>query len=267
MLGRDGGGAAPEAGSGVLIELAGVGIGYRHRLMRPISMTVHRGDFWGIVGPNGAGKTTLVRTVAGLLAPVSGAVRFPSGRPRFGYVPQRHVLDADYPLTVFDVVAMGRAGLVRPGRRLGPVDRSRTLQELERVGLATLADRPFASLSGGQQQRALLARALASDPGVLILDEPTSGMDLPRQTDFLAFVKRLHLEHGMTLLMIDHHIDQVVTVADHLCLMNRDTDLFEAGAMDQVLEPGRLSAAYGRPVQVDRRTGTVLVQPREVPHD
>jgi len=250
----------------LLIQLNDIAIGYGRALMRPLSLTIRRGDFWGIVGPNGAGKTTLVKTILGLLRPFKGEVEFPAGKPRFGYVPQRHVLNKEYPLSAFDVVLMGRYPLLGIGRRPSQADRRRTLEEIERVGLGGLAVRRFSSLSGGQQQRMLIARALVADPDVLVLDEPTTGMDLPGEADILDFLSRLHREDGKTLLMIGHHISSVIRVVDHLCLINKDADLFEAGPIEDMLDERRLTACYGRLIAVSGEGRGLHVSVSEVNH-
>ena len=249
-----------------LILLDETTIGYGRALMRPLSLSIRQGNFWGVVGPNGAGKTTLVKTILGLLRPSKGQVAFPSGKPRIGYVPQRHVLNTDYPLSAFDVVLMGRYPRLGVGRSPGLKDRERAMEEIERVGLGELSTRRFSSLSGGQQQRMLIARALAADPDMLILDEPTTGMDLPGETDILDFLSRLHQAEGKTLLMIGHHIGSVIRVVDHLCLINKDADMFESGPLDEMLDTRRLSSCYGRSIAVSGTGRDLHVTAQEVDH-
>ena len=249
-----------------LIVLKNVTIGYGRPLMRPLALEIRRGEFWGLVGPNGAGKTTLVRTILGIVPPVSGALMFPEGRPRFGYVPQRHVLNRAYPLTALDVALMGRYDRLRLGQGPSDEDRKRAADALDRMGLADLASRRYARLSGGQQQKALMARALASDPDVLILDEPTTGMDLPGEFDILSFLKRLQGETRITIVMIGHHLDSVASVADHLCFINKDDDLFEAGSVEAMLDADRLSGLYGRRVTTSRHDAGWLIRAEEERH-
>lgn len=242
-----------------MIALEQVEIGYgRTALLKALTFEVGGGDFWGIVGPNGGGKTTLVKTLIGIISPIRGQVRYSEPTPRFGYVPQRHVVPANYPLTALDVALMGRYGS-SIGSRLSAADRRRTQEELERIDMSRQAQLPFDALSGGQKQRVLLARALASDPEVLVLDEPTTGMDLPGETAILSVLRDLHTERGMTILMIGHHISSVVSVADHLCLINKDAGLFAAGSLHEMLSPERLTEAYGRPIEVERTHGGVHV--------
>lgn len=231
-----------------LIRLDAVVLGYGAPLMRPLDWAVQRGEFWGVVGPNGAGKSTLARTLLGLLRPLGGRLELMPPALRFGYVPQRHAVGQGFPVSVLDVTLMGRYDRRSPGRRLTEEDRGRTREELARLGMAPHADRLFSALSGGQQQRVLLARALASDPDVLLLDEPTEGMDLPGAADILLFLQRLPGERGLTVVMIGHHLDEVLGAADHLALINKDTDLFEAGPVAELLDAARLSRLYGRPM-------------------
>ena len=249
-----------DGGDQILVDLQGVAIGYGGRaLVRSVSLQVRAGELWGIVGPNGAGKSTLVKTILGLIRPVAGDVAFPSGQPRFGYVPQRHGLNPNYPLTAFDVALMGRTDRLGLGRRPGAADRQRAAEELDRVGLGAEVRTPYASLSGGQQQKVLMARALASDPDVLVLDEPTTGMDLPAESDMLAFLRRLHATSGITMLMIGHHIVQIAGLVGHICLINKDTDLFDAGPAEQMLVEEHLGQAYRRPIRVARHGARISV--------
>jgi len=232
----------------VLFRLVDLVLGYQQPLMKPIDWTVRRGELWGLVGPNGAGKSTLARTLLGLLPPRSGRVERAPGGLRFGYVPQRHAVGRGFPVSARDVVEMGRYDRRRPGQRLTAADRQRAQEELTRLGMAPASRPLFADLSGGQQQRVLLARALAADPDVLLLDEPTEGMDLPGAADLLGLLKRLPGERGIAVVMIGHHLDEVLGTVDHLALINRETDLFETGPVAELLDATRLSQLYQRPM-------------------
>jgi len=241
-------GAAPRPDQIVLEETV---IGYGRALMRPLSLAIRRGDFWGIVGPNGAGKSTLIKTILGLIPPVRGKVSFPCGRVRQGYVPQRMMLNPAYPLTALEIVLMGCYDRLKLGCGPSAEDRNQAREELHRLGLATLEQRLYTSLSGGQQQRVLIARALASNPDVLILDEPITGLDLPGQADILAFLRELHHLSGKSILMIAHDLEQVAGVVTHLCLINKDADLCLTGTREELLDARRLSALYGRSVMIE----------------
>ncbi|MCX8196683.1 MAG: ABC transporter ATP-binding protein, partial [Acidilobaceae archaeon] len=159
-----------------------------------VSFALGRGDLLAVVGPNGAGKTTLLRVLAGTLPPTAGEVRIFGERPHrhrcLAYLPQRLEVDLRFPVTVGDVVLMGRTGLLGPLRWPGREDRARVAQALELVGMRALARRPIAELSGGERQRMFLARALAREASVLLLDEPLAGLDAPAQAGLLELLGR-----------------------------------------------------------------------------
>ncbi|MFA6035058.1 MAG: metal ABC transporter ATP-binding protein [Myxococcota bacterium] len=244
---------------GLLVKLENVEIGYGRALMRPLSLSIGKGEWWGVVGPNGAGKTTLVRTMLGLVPAVSGKVEYPSGRPRFGYVPQRHSLNPAFPLTVFDVVLMGRYPGLKTGRAPDNKDRDLAMKAVARAGLQDQTFQKYSALSGGQQQRALMARALTADPDLLVLDEPTAGMDLSGEADILQFLSELHAVDGLTIIMIGHYLETVARVVNHLCLINKDTGQFEAGASCDLVQPDKLSALYGRLITVSGACGGLSI--------
>jgi ABC-type Mn2+/Zn2+ transport system ATPase subunit len=247
-----------------LLELREAGIGYTRPLLRGLNLRIERGEFWGFVGPNGAGKTTLVKTLLGVLVPLGGQRRVAEPRPRFAYVPQRHHVQPDFPLRVMDVVLLGRTDRLALGRGPGPADRRSAAVQLERLGMGAQSEHPFATLSSGQKQRVLLARALAAEPDVLVLDEPTEGLDIHGEADILAFLRALHQEARLTTLMVGHRMSEVASVADHLCLINHATGLFECGVLSALLTEERLSEVYGQPVEIDRCAERVHVHIREV---
>jgi ABC-type Mn2+/Zn2+ transport system ATPase subunit len=252
-----------EAAHELLVGLRQVSIGYGHPLLRPVSLELRRGEFWGMVGPNGAGKTTLAKTILGLLPPVSGKVELSGRDLRSSYTPQRHRLNPSYPLSAFEVVLMGRAAYLPPGRRPAEADRRRAEEELARLDVSALAGKLFRSLSGGQQQRVLLARALAVDPDLLVLDEPAEGMDLLGSSDILRFLKRVNTSGRMSVLMISHQLDDVISSVDHLCFINQCSDLFEAGPVGTMASSAKLSSLYGRPVDTHTCAGKTHVHVRE----
>ena len=238
-----------------LIRCSQIGIGYSGRaLLDGIDFVLERGEFVGLVGPNGGGKTTLLRTVLGLIPPVRGEVvraPSPSGGPlRFGYVIQREHLDRVFPLSLNDVVLMGRTarlGLLRfPGRE----DRRKVGEALERVGIAELADRPFRDLSGGQQQRAIIARALAGEPDVMVLDEPTTGTDVAGEGAVMDLLGDLN-HAGMTMLMVSHALSTVMNHAGRLAFIRHDRRLFRMGPTKEMLTREVLTELYEVPVQVE----------------
>lgn len=248
----------------VIIRLKDVVIGYNRRpLLSPISLEIRKGEFWGIVGPNGAGKTTLLKTILGILKPVRGEVELllsqDKKRHKFGYVPQRHQLDLAFPLTAYQVVAMGRYGLVGIGRGLKVRDREKVFQVMERLGIKEVAQKLYRELSGGQQQRVLIARALSGEPQILLLDEPTSGMDLPGEKSIMELLRSLN-EEGITILLVSHLLNSVADYVDHIAYINKDKDLFKAGVIDEILNNETLFELYGTEMELLTIDGTHLIR-------
>jgi zinc transport system ATP-binding protein len=209
-------------------ELRGVSYAYPAGtpVLRDVDLGVEEGEFVAIAGPNGGGKTTLVRIVLGLLRPAAGtallfgepADRF-SRRATLGYLAQRAHLGIEAPVTVRELVSAGRlaaGGLLGPLRRR---DRVIVGEAIARVGLADLAERPLTRLSGGQQQRAFIAKALAGEPRLLVLDEPTTGVDVESQEALAALLDRLHRELGVTVLYVSHEFGAVERFVERLVLV------------------------------------------------
>ncbi len=188
-----------------LITLKNASFGYsKTPILRDVSLTIHSQEFIGISGPNGAGKSTLLRGLVGLLPVLSGKLyRNPSLERRIGYVPQRDKLDSLFPLTAHEVVEMGLVGIHPWHRFLNKAHQERIASSLDQVGMLKLSHHPFADLSGGQRQRVLIARALVIDPILLVLDEPTSGIDPQAEETILNLLQSLHTS-GKTILMVSH---------------------------------------------------------------
>lgn len=186
------------------------------RILRNVDLTVEPGSIHGLLGPNGAGKTTLLRAAMGLIPVATGRCQLGRGA---GYVPQRHDVKWDFPITVEHVVMTGMV------RRIGYLRRPRTAhvkavaRALHRVNMAHMRNRPIGELSGGQRQRVLIARALASDPGILLLDEPFTGLDMPTQELLTELFKRLARE-GTALLLTTHDITHAMVVCDWITMLN-----------------------------------------------
>jgi ABC-type Mn2+/Zn2+ transport system ATPase subunit len=243
-----------------LIQFEKADLGYGRRVvLREIDFDVQAGDFLGIVGPNGSGKTTLLKSVLGMIRPLAGRVSRASERVRFGYVPQRETVDLLYPLSVMDIVLMGRYSRLGPFGRPGGSDRARAAEALAHVGIRELANRPYANLSGGQQQRTLIARALVGDPSLLVLDEPNTGMDLVGETATMELIHRLHIEDGIAVLMVTHHLATVVNYAKRIAVVGEGT--LKEGGIDDMITPENLSKLYGIPIQVARMDGHTAVVP------
>lgn len=224
-------------------------------VLEDINLTVDPGDFLGIIGPNGSGKTTLLRIMLGLLAPTSGEVRLFSRPPaslkqwgRLGYVPQKATFDPALPVTVGEVVASGLVATLGLLRRVGAAERRRVADVLTQVGMKAFAGARVGALSVGQQQRVLIARALVSDPELLVLDEPTGGVDPEAQTSFYALLKHLNREREVTLILVSHDIGVVAKEVTRLACLNRR--LIFHGRPGDFLSDAALAALYGPAVRV-----------------
>jgi manganese/iron transport system ATP-binding protein len=204
-----------------------------------IDLAVAPGETVGLIGPNGAGKTTLLRAVLGLVKPDAGTIRKGLGRP--GYVPQKHEFTWDFPITVAGAVLNARTA-TRWLRGPSRTDRDAAAEALDRVGLADLAKRPVGELSGGQRQRVLVARALARRPGLLLLDEPFTGVDVPTQELLTALLSRLAQE-GTAVLMTTHDLAQARATCSRLCLLNRT--VVADGPPESLTDPDLWLRAFG----------------------
>jgi ABC-type Mn2+/Zn2+ transport system ATPase subunit len=245
-----------------LISFDRVTLGYGQRtVLSDLTFDIPQGDFLGLVGPNGAGKTTILRAILGSLQPMRGTVSMASGL-RFGYVPQRDSVDYNFPLKVVDVVLMGRYDRIGLGRRPSKQDRDLACESLEHVGILDLADRQLGALSGGQKQRTLIARALVGRPSVLILDEPTNGMDLVSTTQILGLVRELHERDKLTVLMVSHALNEVANCVDRIALVVERG--FRIGTVGEIMTEETLTTMYGIPVDVDEMHGHRIVVARRV---
>jgi ABC-type Mn2+/Zn2+ transport system ATPase subunit len=244
-----------------IIRFDRVRLGYgRKVILQDVSFAIRQAEFFGVVGPNGAGKTTLLRAILGTLKPQAGTVSVANqdGTPvRWGYVPQRDAIDSILPFTAQDVVMMGRYHRIGPVRHPGESDRAAVLRGLQHVGVEALAGRVFRDLSGGQKQRVLIARALASDPDVLVLDEPTNGMDLAARVAMLDLIDGLHEQDRLTVIMVSHQLDDVANLAQQIALVERE--FFQVGSTSTVLTPDNLSALYRVPMHVEHVSGRTVV--------
>ena len=213
-----------------IIELSDVSFSYGDdAILRDFSLDVHRGDYLGVIGPNGGGKTTLLKIMLGLLTPGRGTVKlFGTDIRRFrqwsrvGYVSQKATqIDPAFPITVEGVVGMGRYGKRGPFRFLNQTDREKVAWALKEVEMESYSTHRIGDLSGGQQQRVCLARALAGEPQVIVLDEPTVGVDMKAQDQFYALLRKLNTQMGITLIMALHDLDIIEREATELICINR----------------------------------------------
>jgi ABC-type Mn2+/Zn2+ transport system ATPase subunit len=245
----------------VLIALQDATVGYhRSALLSGVNLNVREGDFLAVVGPNGGGKTTIVRSALGALPLLGGrlAVRRPL---RVGYVPQREHVDAIWPFRAGEVVMMGRVPLLGPLRRPREADHEAVHRAMARVRIEHLYDHAYGDLSGGQCQRTLIARALAADPVLLALDEPTNGMDPAAELATMDLLRELHAGGALSIVMVSHRLENVANYAHALAFVDKDQRLFRVGTMEEMLRPEALSALYGRSVAVRELDGRWLVYP------
>jgi zinc transport system ATP-binding protein len=232
-----------------VIEISNLSFSYDGAaVLENVDLTIQERAFVCMVGPNGGGKTTLLKLILGLLEPTAGTLRV-FGRPprevrrRLGYMPQHAQHDPRFPATVIDVVRMGRLGL---GRGFGPftrADHQAAEDALREVGLLELKSRPFAQLSGGQRQRLLIARALACGPDLLLLDEPTSNLDILVQGDFHELLRDLN--QRLTVLLVSHDIGFVSRFVRTVVCVNRDVRVHPTAE----LTAEAMSEMYGREMQ------------------
>ena len=191
--------------------------GHTPLVLRDVDLEVQRGEFVAIAGPNGGGKTTLVRLVVGLEQPTSGRIELLVRK--VGYLPQRAQPGIDAPVTVRELVNTGRASRTRLLGPLSGTDKSAVREAIDRVALTPQADRRLSTLSGGQQQRAFIAKALAAEPELLVLDEPTTGVDVEAQDAIAALLERLRGELGMTILYVSHEFGAVEGFVERIVLV------------------------------------------------
>jgi ABC-type Mn2+/Zn2+ transport system ATPase subunit len=237
------------------VENASVGWG-RQVVLRGVSFELRRGDYLGLVGPNGSGKSTLLRALLGLSAPIAGSATRSAGW-RAGYVPQRDSLEPLFRFRALEVVAMAaESASWLPGAR-DAERRESAARALEAVGMGPSRDRVFRELSGGQKQRVLIARALAAEPSVLVLDEPTSGMDVAAEAELLELIRRLRAERGLAVVLVTHSLHVVADEAYRVGLIVGDRVRF--GTPREIVASEPLTEVYGRAVHVDDVHGRRVV--------
>jgi ABC-type cobalamin/Fe3+-siderophores transport system ATPase subunit len=246
--------------SNAIIRIENAVVSYRESVaLRGVSLSINDGEFVGIIGPNGAGKTTLLTLVNGFTHLMQGRVevlgKIVSGsgrhelRKQVGYVAQIAIIDRRMPVTVRDVVMMGRYGLLGLFHGPGKLDRKIVASALELVGMNALADRPIGNLSGGEQQRVAIARCIAQEPKIFLLDEPTASLDWKAQSEILELVHRVHDQRKLTTLFVTHDMDALPHTCDRVVLMKNGAIIAD-GPPETLVSTESLSRLYGLPEEV-----------------
>ncbi|MGQ9687770.1 MAG: metal ABC transporter ATP-binding protein [Desulfobaccales bacterium] len=213
-----------------MVELRNLWVLYDHQpVLEDVTLDIRENTFVGVLGPNGAGKSTLLKVILGLIPPTRGEVRVFGRDPRqarrrgdlIGYLPQRPLTNPRFPVSVLDVVLMGAYGRIGLGRRPSRQEREAALAHLARLGIPHLADRPIGEISGGEQQRVFIARALAVNPRLLVMDEPTISLDACAQDEVYDLINQLKNELKLTVILVSHDIGAVATHVDDIVCLNR----------------------------------------------
>jgi len=253
-----------------VIKIENAVVAYREDVaLRGVSLEVKSGDFVGIIGPNGAGKTTLLTIVNGLGRLLSGRVwvlgnyltagNGHSLRKKVGYVPQVERIDPRMPMSVREVVMIGRYGLLGLFRRPGKHDWEIVDEVLELVGMSHLTQRPIGHLSGGEQQRVAIARCLAQEPEIFLLDEPTASLDWKAQSGIIELVRQIHDSRYLTTLFVTHDLSALPLACDRMVLMKQGL-IWGEGSPSELLTDENLSQLYDMPIsEVKRRREEVTL--------
>lgn len=250
-----------------IIKFSNATVAYQQRIaLEGINLEIRRGEFIGIIGPNGSGKTTLLKSIIGMVCPDKGSVQIFDcachklrchHKAKIGYIPQKGQIDPNFPVTVMETVMMGRYSSIGLFKRSTDRDREIALNALKEVKMEEYTDAPLGHLSGGQQQRVLIARALAQQPEVLLMDEPTTGIDTPTQHSIIKLISDLHKTLNLTVLLVTHDINMISPYVDRMALLK--TRLYAIGTPADVLDEKTLTEIYGKQVVVTAKDEGIYV--------
>ncbi|AFM03637.1 ATPase component of Mn/Zn ABC-type transporter [Bernardetia litoralis DSM 6794] len=244
-----------------VLEIHDLTVSYERKpVLWNIDLSIPKGSLVGIIGPNGAGKSTLIKAVMGLLPLSSGYVKLLDKnlnevRDKISYVPQRESVDWDFPISVFEVVLMGRYGKMGLMRRPSKKDKEVALQSLEQVGMSAFASRQISQLSGGQQQRVFLARALAQEADLYLMDEPFVGVDAATESAIITLLRDMRAA-GKTVIVVHHDLQSAAEYFDWVVLLNMR--LVASGETKTTLTPSLLEETYGGRLTVLSEVGELL---------
>lgn len=242
------------------VSVNGVDAGYENEVvLKDVNFKVEENDFYGIIGPNGGGKTTLLKVILGLLDPFNGDVRIYGEPPSkstsyIGYVPQYAEFDEDYPISVFDVALMGRRNKKGLIPRYSDEDRDKVREALDSVGMLEMKDKNISKLSGGQKQRVFIARALSSEPKILLLDEPTASIDQKIKESIYELLNKLNQD--LTILFVTHDVGAISEYVNKLACLNKHLYTHN----EDYLSTEMLEDAYQCPVEL------ITHEEEEIPH-
>jgi len=243
-----------------MISFEDVSLGYGKKIiLQKLNLEISQGDFLGIIGPNGSGKTTLLKGILGLQKPVSGIIKCNSFEIRFGYVIQRQFIDEIFPLTAKEIVAMGRYGQIGPFKRFSKNDRKYVENAMEVAEIEDIAAQPYRTLSGGQKQRVLIARAIASEANILILDEPTNDMDIKGEVKLMELIKMIHAEQNVTVVIVSHLLHNIINYVERIAFI-KDSGLI-IQPVSEAMSEHNLSDIFDCAVKVGEIAGKKFVIP------
>jgi zinc transport system ATP-binding protein len=242
----------------VLIQLNDINFSYeRNSVLEHISLDVKKGEFWALIGPNGSGKSTLINIILGLLRPDSGSIKLFGEdienfkhRERVGYVSQKsNSFNSGFPATVLEVVRSGLTRKVGLFKSFSKRDVQKAIKALKIVGMDKYSDKNIGELSGGQQQRVFIARALVGNPDLLVMDEPTVGIDKQNVASFYTMLNDLNRDHGIAIVLVTHEIDLVTELATHVACLNRSIHFHGIRSDYKKMGDEEISKWYGHPVR------------------